>query len=135
MTSQSDRQMTNDAAKRQTNDAAQRQTNDAAKRQTTFGLSESTVSKIKQVLAGFPAVEQAKIYGSRAKGNHRHGSDIDLTLFGAHLDQRQCAEIADQLDDLLLPYMIDVSIFHLLDHAELKEHIERVGKVFYERKQ
>ena len=133
MTSRSDRQMTNDAAKRQTNDAAKRQTNDAAKRQTSFGLSETTINKINHVLAGFPNVEQATIYGSRAKGNYRPGSDIDLTLFGAHLDQRQCANIADQLDDLLLPYMIDLSVFHLLNHEELKDHIERVGKVFYQR--
>jgi predicted nucleotidyltransferase len=108
-------------------------TNDAAQRQTSFGLSAATINKINQVLVGFPEVDQAKIYGSRAKGSYRHGSDIDLTLFGAHLDQRQCAEIADQLDDLLLPYKIDLSVFHLLDHADLKEHIERVGKVFYQK--
>jgi predicted nucleotidyltransferase len=108
-------------------------TNDDAQRQTSFGLSETTINKIKQVLVGFPEVEQVKIYGSRAKGNYRPGSDIDLTLFGAHLDQRQCADIADQLDELLLPYTIDLSVFHLLDHADLKEHIERVGKVFYQR--
>ncbi|MEO5353984.1 MAG: hypothetical protein H7835_12350 [Magnetococcus sp. XQGC-1] len=41
--------------------------------------------------------------------------------------------IADALDDLLLPYSIDLSVFATLDHAPLREHIERVGVVFYER--
>ena len=121
--------MTSDAAKRRANDPAKRQTNN-----TKFGLSKGTINKINQVFACFPEVEQATIYGSRAKGNYRPGSDIDVTLFGANLDQRQCADIADQLDDLLLPYMIDLSVFHLLDHEELKEHINRVGKVFYQKK-
>ena len=36
--------------------------------------------------------------------------------------------------DMPIPYMVDVSIFDCLNHVELKDHIERVGKLFYERK-
>lgn len=100
---------------------------------TRFGLSESTIAKIKSVLAAFPEVEKAVLYGSRAKGHYKAGSDIDLTLFGAGLDQRKCAQIADAFDDLLLPYMIDLSVYALLHHPELEAHIQRVGQVFYER--
>lgn len=72
------------------------------------GLSDSTVAKIRGVLARFPAIDKAVLYGSRAKGNYRPGSDIDLTLQGAMLTPRL---LADALDELLLPYSIDLSLF------------------------
>ncbi len=99
----------------------------------TYGLPEDTIEKIKGVLAQFPEVTRAVVYGSRAKGNHKPGSDIDLTLFG-NVSWELCASIADALDELLLPYTIDLSVFALLNHPELEAHIERVGLVFYEKK-
>ena len=98
-----------------------------------FGLAGPVIDKIGQVLAAHPEVEQAVLYGSRAKGNYRDGSDIDLTLYGDGLDHRLLMDLTEELDDLLLPYMIDLSIFADLKHDALKEHIERVGKVFYTR--
>lgn len=97
------------------------------------GLSTETVNRISGVFACYPAIEKARLYGSRAKGNFKPGSDIDLTLHGAALTSRLLAEIAEALDDLLLPYTIDLSIFDTLEHAELKEHIERVAIVFYQK--
>lgn len=97
------------------------------------GLSDPTVAKIQSVLARYPAVEKAVLYGSRAKGNYKPGSDIDLTLVGSTLSNRVLADIADELDELLLPYSIDLSIFADLNHAELREHVERVGVVFYQK--
>ena len=73
------------------------------------------------------------MYGSRAKGNFKIGSDIDLTLSGEALTSDLCSTIESALDDLLLPYTIDLSVFNELNHAELREHIERVGVVFYQR--
>jgi predicted nucleotidyltransferase len=98
-----------------------------------YGLSEATIEKIQGVFSRFPAIEKAVLYGSRAKGNYKTGSDIDLTLYGEELTSDLCSTIASELDDLLLPYTIDLSIFDELNHAELREHIERVGMVFYER--
>ena len=98
-----------------------------------YGLPEHTVDQICAVLAQHPAVERAVLYGSRAKGNYRAGSDIDLTLFGAALTPAECATIAEALDDLLLPYSIDLSLFAELQHPELEAHIQRVGVVFYAR--
>lgn len=98
-----------------------------------YGLSKSTVEKIQGVFSRFPAVEKAVLYGSRAKGNYKTGSDIDLTLLGPALTPRLLAEIDDALDDLLLPYTIDLSIFDKLDHQDLRDHIARVGVAFYQR--
>lgn len=98
-----------------------------------FGLTEATIEKICGVLASHPQVEQAVLYGSRAKGNYKNGSDIDLTLMGQGLQTDDLLKIMGELDDLLLPYMIDLSIFHQLTHQELIEHIRRVGIIFYER--
>ncbi len=98
-----------------------------------FGLTEATIEKICGVLASHPQVEQAVLYGSRAKGNYKIGSDIDLTLMGQGLQTDDLLKIMGELDDLLLPYMIDLSIFHQLTHQELIDHIQRVGIIFYER--
>ncbi len=96
-----------------------------------FGLPKDTIDKIWQVFKQHPQIESAVLYGSRAKGNARPGSDIDLTLFGGSLSTQLLANIIDELDDLLLPYMIDLSIFDNIQNAYLKMHIERVGKIFY----
>lgn len=96
-----------------------------------FGLPAATIENIHRVLARHPQVEKAVIYGSRAKGNFRAGSDIDLTLSGSRLDSRVLGNLIEELDELLLPYQIDLSIFTQIDHAPLREHIERVGQEFY----
>lgn len=98
-----------------------------------FGLPESTVAKICAVFDRHPEVERAVLYGSRAKGNHKPGSDIDLTLLGTNVTHQLCSSIDDELDELLLPYSIDLSVFAELNHPELEAHIARVGQVFYQR--
>ena len=99
----------------------------------SHGLSPDTVARIKSVLAGFPEVEKALLYGSRAKGNYRNGSDIDLTLFGDGLTENVVSRIYWALDDLLLPYKIDLSLFSGLKHPALIDHIRRVGIPLFER--
>ncbi len=96
------------------------------------GLSEKTIAAIRGVLTAFPQVEKAVIYGSRAKGNYKLGSDIDLTLFGGKLTDRIQSRIYWALDDLLLPYKIDLSRFSDLRHPALIDHIQRVGLPIYE---
>jgi len=100
---------------------------------TRTGLPRKAVQAIQEVLARCPAVEQAVLYGSRAKGNYKHGSDIDLTLKGAALNYRDLLDLTDALDELLLPYMMDVSLYAQIDNPDLREHIDRVGIVFYKR--
>ena len=99
-----------------------------------FGLKESTIQKICTVLSHYPQVEKAVLYGSRAKGNFKNGSDIDLTLRGgAGLTLNVLYRIRDELDDLLLPYTIDLSIFHQISDTDVVEHIQRVGVTFYKK--
>ena len=97
-----------------------------------FGLSETTISSIREIFTHFPEIEKAIIYGSRAKGNYKNGSDIDLTLLGNSLNLNISNKLEIALDDLLLPYTFDISIFHHISNAELISHIHRNGKVFYE---
>lgn len=96
-----------------------------------YGLEPDVIDSINRVLAVHPQIEQAILYGSRAKGNYRVGSDIDLCLLGDDLTITQLLKIGNDLDDLLLPYKIDLLLFHTLDNPELIEHIRRVGVVFY----
>jgi predicted nucleotidyltransferase len=100
----------------------------------SHGLSAATVEKIHGVLSSHAEVERAILYGSRAKGNYKPGSDIDLTLTGSGLDGRIRGQIDEELDDLLLPYEFDLSVLNEITHADLLDHIRRVGVVFYERK-
>jgi predicted nucleotidyltransferase len=97
-----------------------------------YGLKNETINFIQQILASYPEVEKAILYGSRAKGNYRVGSDIDLTLLGDKLNLSILHKIENDFDELFLPYKIDVSLHKQIQNKELLEHIERVGKVFYE---
>jgi len=97
------------------------------------GLSEATVGKIRAVLSGFPEVTKAVLYGSRAKGTFRPGSDIDLTLCGPGLSFSLLVRIDTALDELLLPYEMDLSLMSSLTHPALLDHIQRVGVVLYEK--
>ena len=97
------------------------------------GLAGAVVARIHQVLARHPEVERAILYGSRAKGNFKPGSDVDLTLAGDNLNLAILGRIDEELDDLLLPYKFDLSIFGKIAHADLLDHIRRVGIPFYEK--
>jgi predicted nucleotidyltransferase len=96
-----------------------------------FGLKEEVIEKIKGVFRKYPEIEFAILYGSRAKGDYKGSSDIDLTLKGDQLTESILTRISLDLDDLLLPYLIDLSIHVHIKNGGLIEHIERVGKEFY----
>lgn len=98
-----------------------------------YGLKDIHIKKIQSVFAGYSNIEKAVLYGSRAKKNYRNGSDIDLTLVGESLDLSTLLKIENEIDDLLLPYKIDLSLFHKIENPQLMNHIIRVGKVFYEK--
>ena len=98
------------------------------------GLSAQTLQKIHDVLVRYPQVEEAVLYGSRARGDYKNGSDIDLTLRGGDaLTHTILSRIANDLDDQLLPYTIDLSILGNIRNPEMVEQIERVGVVFYKK--
>ena len=99
-----------------------------------FGLSESAVKKIIGVLEQKPEISKVVLFGSRAKGNFRNGSDIDLVLFGEELDLKTLFKLEAALDDLMLSWKIDLALFPTITNQELKEHINRDGKVIFIRK-
>jgi uncharacterized protein len=100
-----------------------------------FGLREIVIERIHGVFQKFPGLEKAVLYGSRAKGNYRVGSDIDLTLFGSDLTYPILATIENLLDDLMLPYTFDISLFSQIENQDLVSHIVRVGVDFYAKQE
>lgn len=100
---------------------------------TTTGLNHSDIKKIQSVFHLHPEVEKVILFGSRAKGNYKPASDIDLTLVGNDLTLTIQQTIENELDDLLLPYKFDISIFHTITSNELVDHIERIGQVFFQK--
>ncbi len=97
------------------------------------GLSVAIIGRIIKVLSAHPNLEQAILYGSRAKGNYREGSDIDLTLTGSALTDTELGRIDNELDELLLPYTFDLSLLQKIENPDLIDLIKRVGIVFYQR--
>ena len=98
------------------------------------GLMPGQVAeRIRAVLVRHPSVTRAVLFGSRAKGNFREGSDIDLALEGEDLGERELADIRSELDDEPIAHRVDLILKKTITHYELLDHIERVGVVFYER--
>jgi len=87
-----------------------------------YGLKDKVIQEISGVFSQYPQIEKAILYGSRAKGNYRNGSDIDLTLQGEGLTLTMLFRIETELDDLLLPYKIDLSNFHQIGNSDLVNH-------------
>jgi len=99
-----------------------------------YGLSTETLEEITAAFMQCSKIEQVILYGSRAKGNYRNGSDIDITLMGKDLRlDNSVYPLMDIFGESLLPYSFDISIFKDIENENLVEHIERVGKVLYER--
>lgn len=99
-----------------------------------FGLLPTTLEKLNTVFAQHGAIDSVLIYGSRAKGNFRAGSDIDLTIKGDEIPFAEFMQIEDQIDDLLLPYTVDLSQYYQLENTDLVAHIDRVGVAIYNKR-
>lgn len=95
------------------------------------GLKKETIEQVNKIFAKYPQIEKAILYGSRAKGNFKKGSDIDLTLTGKGLSLSLVNKIRAEIDDLPLPYSFDISIWEQISSADLIDHIKRRGVVFY----
>ncbi len=98
-----------------------------------FGLKKETLEKITNVFSSMKQVDQVILYGSRALGTYREGSDIDISLKGSGLTSNDIGSFILSLDELNLPYLFDISIFHKIDNEDLKDHILRVGKILYSK--
>ncbi|MCF8176874.1 MAG: nucleotidyltransferase domain-containing protein [Sulfuritalea sp.] len=97
-----------------------------------YGLPDPVVEKLRGVFKQYPQVSRVSLYGSRAKGNFQPGSDIDLCVEGNVLTLADLFEIENRIDDLLLPWKVDLSLRHGIHNPELLEHIDRVGVKLFE---
>jgi len=99
----------------------------------SYGLSPELLGRLKVLFSTFPEVESVILYGSRAKGTHRAGSDVDITITGDAVSNAVVARIECEIDDLLTPYTFDISAFSHIDNPRLLSHIVRVGVMIYQR--
>jgi len=100
----------------------------------SIGLSEVDIEYIVGAIAKFREIKKAVIFGSRAKGNYKAGSDIDIAIYGDDITFDTVSSLHSLLEDESpLPYLFDIVDYTHLDHKELREHIDRVGIIIYER--
>ena len=92
------------------------------------GIPDDKCARLLAVLGSESNVTEVLLYGSRAKGSHRPGSDIDLTVKGHGLTHAWLLRASRAIDDLLLPWQVDLSLYDDIANADLIEHIRRVGK-------
>jgi len=97
------------------------------------GLTDIELSKLHDVFSQYEDIEKVVLYGSRAKGNYKPFSDVDISLVGDTLTHNRCNQLSTDIDDLLLPYQFDISIFHTLKNPDLIDHIKRVGITIYHK--
>jgi len=100
------------------------------------GLSQETIEEVHKILKKYPQVKQAILYGSRARGDYKKGSDVDLTLIGGDdLTRDILYRIMDEHEDSYLPYTFDLSILHKINDADFLGRIQKEGVVFFEREE
>ncbi|MCK5564297.1 MAG: nucleotidyltransferase domain-containing protein [Planctomycetes bacterium] len=97
-----------------------------------FGLKDSVFQSILDVFKSHPEVTQAAFFGSRAMGNFKPNSDIDIVLWG-QIDQTLLGRIYSQLEDLSTPYMFDVKVYGQVTHPPVIEHIDTHAVVIYNK--
>lgn len=100
----------------------------------SFGLKDEDIAYIVSAIEKFDEIKKAVIFGSRAKGNYKPGSDVDIAIFGNNISFDTLSKLHTVLEDESpMPYFFDIVDYSHLTHEELKEHIERVGKSIFER--
>ena len=97
------------------------------------GIPQADSQRLLELILTHPHLEKVVLYGSRALGRQRAGSDIDLCLEAPSMKLGELLELGVQLDDLLLPWQIDLQLRHLIAHEGLVAHIERAGQLLWER--
>lgn len=98
-----------------------------------YGLKDTELASLTSLFSKNEHIECVILYGSRAKGNYKPFSDVDITLVGRELTHSDLNRIVLDIDDLFLPYLFDISIFHTIKNPDLIDHINRRGIVIYEK--
>ncbi|MGL5676762.1 MAG: nucleotidyltransferase domain-containing protein [Cellulosilyticaceae bacterium] len=93
---------------------------------------QDVLRKICEVAKQIDEIECIKLFGSRARGDHRNTSDIDLAVFGEHIDKEHFTyEIETRVATLL---EFDISYMEEIEDVVFKEQVEREGIVIYEKR-
>lgn len=100
----------------------------------TFGLTQRALKLLRDLFATNSHIDRAIVYGSRAKGNYRHGSDIDIALDAPSMDFVGFSRLCTAVDDLMLPWNVDLSLLSHIDNPDLLDHIARVGQPLWIKK-
>lgn len=100
-----------------------------------YGLTDSELQELRSLFAQYKDIDRVILYGSRAKGNYKPFSDVDITLVGRELTRSHLNNLSSELNDSSLPYNFDISILHQLKNPELLEHIQRQGITIYTKQE
>ena len=98
-----------------------------------YGLTERDMQTLHSILKKYDEIAEVKLFGSRAKGNYKQGSDIDLAVMNEEISSEVISDLASEFEESSLPYTVDLINYPTLRHPAFIEHINRVGVVFYER--
>lgn len=98
-----------------------------------YGLKDSEIETMNSFFSEIDNLEKVVLYGSRAKGNYKRFSDVDITLTGDHLTMNDLYKLQDLFYYSDLPYMYDISIFKNITNPDLADHINRRGIVLWTR--
>ena len=85
-----------------------------------WGLKDEQIKKIKNVFTRFKQIHEVILFGSRAKGNYKLGSDIDFAIKGIDLKLNDLLNLHNTLDDLDLPYKFDLFIFNQIEDKNVQ---------------
>ena len=96
-----------------------------------YGLTERDIKTIRDILKKYPEVGTVHIFGSRATGSYKHGSDIDLAIINEGVDNTTIGRIKGDFEESNLAYRVDIVLYPALNHEKLKDQIDRVGVLLY----
>ena len=96
-----------------------------------YGLPILVTEQLQMIFCSEPQVKKVILFGSRAKGNYRNGSDIDFCIETDTLTIFDLLKLSDKIEMLDLPWKVDLVLKHTIDNPELLKHIQRVGVEFY----
>ena len=99
----------------------------------TLGLSAKELEEITKILKKFQGIKEAILFGSRALGTFKAGSDVDIALKGQVTLQEVARAKALLEEESPLPYLFDIVDYHGIETLAFKEHIDKYGKLIYKK--
>lgn len=96
-----------------------------------FGLSSDIINTLEGVFSQYPEIERVLIFGSRANGNFKDGSDIDLAILAPTLSDSRFAQLWNQLDELPIVFKMDILHWDRLANQHLRTKVLDEGRVLF----